>query len=218
MGSPYTLAREQTDVSDDVDKAPAPVVPELPEPFRLRLAEPDGADPEMLARWMALPHLVETWEQAWPAERRRIDIATQLGGTYSRPCILSYHFAAIGRPDLGRRDVGYVELYRVAKDECGRLYDADALDVGFHIATADTNLIGRGIMSTFMDRLAAGLFATEPGCRRVIGDPDHRNVPTRRALVKNGWIDVGEFDIRPDRRIALHIRPRTAADMPTIRP
>ncbi|MCP2276996.1 GNAT family N-acetyltransferase [Nocardia amikacinitolerans] len=216
-GTPYVLKRELTDVAEEVRSAPAPVVPEFDEPFGLRLADPEGGDPDMLAEWMALPHLLETWEQDWPANRRRLDFLAQLAGTYSRPCILSYDFAAIDRPELGRRDIAYVEIYRAAKDENGRLYDADPLDMGFHIATADSNLIGRGVMSGWMDRLAAALFAAEPACRRLICDPDYRNAPMRKALLKNGWVELGEFDVRPDRRIALHIMPRTAADMPAIR-
>ncbi|MFR9752294.1 GNAT family N-acetyltransferase [Nocardia sp. 004] len=216
-GTPHILERELTDIPEDVRSAPAPVVPEIGEPFRMRLADPDGTDPETLATWMALPHLVETWEQPWPAERRRRHLAAQLAGTYSRPYLLSYDFTAIDRADLGRREVAYVELYRAAKDECGKLYEADPLDLGFHIATADLNLIGHGIMSAWMRELAAALFTADPGCKRLICDPDHRNTPMRKALRKNGWIDLGEVDVRPDRRIALHVLPRTQSDLPTLR-
>ena len=45
----HVLKRELTDVGDDVRAAPPPVVPDFDPPFALRLVDPDGSDPEMLA-------------------------------------------------------------------------------------------------------------------------------------------------------------------------
>ncbi|MBF6167459.1 acetyltransferase [Streptomyces gardneri] len=216
-GTPYVLKRELTDIPDDVRAAPAPVIPDFPEPFALRVADPDSDDPATIAEWMSLPHLARTWEQPWPPERRRADIAAQLAGTYSRPCIVSFDFAAIDLPELGRREVAYVELYRPAKDECARFYHADPRDMAFHIATADQNVIGRGVMSKWIGLLAEGIWAAEPECRRLMGDPDHQNISVRRALAKNGWLELGEFDVRPGRRIALCTLPREPQDVPAIR-
>ncbi|MEU1206850.1 GNAT family N-acetyltransferase [Nocardia sp. NPDC005825] len=213
----YVLARELTDLPDHIRRAPAPVVPEFPAPFTLRLVDVESGDPETITEWMHRPHLLETWEQAWDADRRRLDCATQLAGTFSRPCVLEYDFTALDRPDLGNREVAYVELYRPAKDEIARLYDADAHDMGFHIATADTNLLGRGVMSDWMRQLGRAVLAAEPACRRLLCEPDHRNAPMRKALEKIGWQHLGDFDIRPDRRISLYTLPRTAADLPEIR-
>ncbi|GAB2688623.1 GNAT family N-acetyltransferase [Nocardia thraciensis] len=215
--NPNILARELTKVPDDVRDAPAPAIPVFAEPFHLRPVDLDSDDPERIAEWMTRPHLVETWEQPWTAERRRANCAAQLAGTYSRPCILSYDFAADDGSGTRRRDVAYIEFYRSAKDEVARLYTVDPFDVGFHIATADQNLVGRGIMSGWIGLLPAAVWAADPHCRRIMGDPDYRNTRTRRALVKNGWIDLGELDVRPDRRIALHARPRTPGDLPDIR-
>lgn len=216
-GTAYVFPRERTDISDEIRIGPAPVVPPFPAPFQLRVADPDSNDPETIAEWMALPHLVETWEQPWSADRRRADVRAQRTGTYSRPCILGFDFADIGRPDLGRREVGYVELYRAAKDEIGRLYDAHPRDMAFHIATADLNLVGRGVMSRWIGHLATGIWTAEPECRRLMGDPDYRNIPIRKALEKNGWLFLDEIDVRPDRRIALYTLPRQPEDIPALR-
>ncbi|WP_433564548.1 GNAT family N-acetyltransferase [Nocardia sp. CA-151230] len=213
----YVLARELTDLPDHIRHAPAPVLPEFAAPFTLRPVEVDSRDPETITEWMHRPHLLETWEQAWDADRRRADCAAQLAGTFSRPCILEYDFAALDRPDLGNREVAYVELYRPAKDEIARLYDADARDMGFHIATADTTLLGRGVMSGWMRLLGQAILAAEPECRRLLCEPDHRNTPMRKALEKIGWQHLGDFDIRPDRRISLYALPRSATDLPEIR-
>ncbi|MET9210735.1 MULTISPECIES: GNAT family N-acetyltransferase [unclassified Nocardia] len=213
-GTPYALPREQTDLPAEVAATPAPALPIFAAPFALRVADPDGTDPELLAEWMARPHLLESWEQDWDAERRRADFRTQLAGTYSRPCILSLDFAVLGEPELGVRDIAYIELYRAAKDEIGRLYDAAPGDIGFHIATADTRVIGKGIMSAWISTMAAAVFAANPECRRMLGDPDHRNRAICRSFDKIGWHLVGEFDVRPTRRIALYATPRTPDDLP----
>lgn len=215
--TPYVLKRELTDVPDEVRTAPAPVVPQFDYPFDLRVVDPDGVDPETITEWMHRPHLVETWEQDWPSEKRRLDCQAQLAGTYSRPCILGYDFTAADLPELGRQEVAYTELYRPAKDEIGRLYEADPHDMGFHIATADLNLIGRGIMSGWVAQLGANILAAEPECRRVMGDPDHRNTAMRKTFEKNGWLHLGDFDVRPDRRISLYTLLRDPSDIPAIR-
>ncbi|NNH71818.1 acetyltransferase [Nocardia uniformis] len=212
--TPYVLERELADVPDAVRNAPAPVVPAFEYPFDLRVVDPEGVDPETITEWMHRPHLLETWEQAWPSEQRRLNCRAQLAGTYSRPCILSFDFAAIDLPELGRREVAYIELYRAAKDEIGQLYHADPHDMGFHIATADLNLIGRGVMSGWVGQLGRNILAAEPECRRVMGDPDHRNTAIRKTFEKNSWPHLGDFDVRPGRRISLYTFPRDPSDIP----
>ncbi len=213
-GTPTALPREQTDLPAAVAAAPAPALPVFEAPFSLRLADPDGTDPELLAEWMARPHLLESWEQDWDAERRRENFRTQLAGTYSRPAILSLDFTVLGEPEQGVRDIAYLEFYRAAKDEIGRFYDSDPGDIGFHIATADPAVIGKGIMSAWISTMVAAAFAADPTCRRIMGDPDHRNVAIARSLAKAGFQLIREIDVRPDRRIALHALARTPADLP----
>ncbi|MFC6009732.1 GNAT family N-acetyltransferase [Nocardia lasii] len=217
-GTPSALPREQTDLPAEVAATPAPVLPIFAAPFALRLADPDGTDPELLAEWMARPHLLESWEQDWDAQRRRENFRVQLAGTYSRPCILSLDFAVIGLPEQGVREIAYLEFYRAAKDEIGRFYDSRPADIGFHIATADTAVIGKGIMSAWISTMATAVFAADPDCQRIMGDPDHRNVSIARSLAKAGFGCVAEIDVRPDRRIALHALGRTPEDFPVARP
>ncbi|HEY0229360.1 MAG TPA: acetyltransferase, partial [Mycobacterium sp.] len=50
------LPRQLTDTSAEVRAVPPPPIPELPEPYGLRLADPD-ADAELLSEWMNRPHL-----------------------------------------------------------------------------------------------------------------------------------------------------------------
>ena len=98
-----------------------------------------------------------------------------------------------------------------ARDEIARLYDVHPHDLGFHVATADTELLGRGLVSGLLRELADGMFVADPACRRVAAEPASNNAPIRRALTKRGWRDVGEFQVRPERRIALHLLERPSS-------
>ncbi|MGB3696900.1 MAG: GNAT family N-acetyltransferase [Gordonia sp. (in: high G+C Gram-positive bacteria)] len=196
----YVIARELTEVSAEIRAAGGPPVPVVVGDFALRSVDPAGDDAEHLAEWFARPHLVRTWEQEWSARRWRADASHRLRGDYSRPVIFSYR----GTP------VGYLEIYRPARDEIARIYPADPHDLGLHIATADPELLGRGLVSGFIRDLADALFVAEPRCGRIAVEPAADNVPMRRALCKRGWREVGEFQIRPDRRIALHLLARPA--------
>ncbi|MCA2246576.1 GNAT family N-acetyltransferase [Mycobacterium intracellulare] len=89
------LARELTDITDSVRQVPAPPVPELLPPSRIRVADPDGADAELVAEWMNRPHLVTTWEYDWPVARWRNHLRAQVDGAYSRPLILRKVIASI---------------------------------------------------------------------------------------------------------------------------
>lgn len=192
-GTDYAIAREITEVGADVVAAGPPPVPELAGRFSLRLVDPD-ADAQLLERWFAQPHLAATWEQEWPAERWRRDAAYRLAGDYSRPLIFS----------VDGREAGYLEAYRAARDEIARVWDVQPHDLGFHVATADVSLLGKGLASQVFRALAEGLLAGDPRCDRVFGDPAANNAPIARAMRKRGWVLLGEFDVRPDRRIALH--------------
>lgn len=217
----HVLQREIVDVGDDIRAAGPPVVPTFTSGYSLRLVDPDSADPDTIASWMSLPHLVESWEQPWTREEWRADSAARLAGDYSRPCILGVDLSQLDgfdapppRGDLpadnapGMTEVAYVELYRAARDENARVYDAAPSDMGFHIATGPTEYLDRGIISEWMAQLADAIFAADTHCETIIVDPDHRNTRMRRALQKRGYTELGEFDVRPGRRIALHTMTR----------
>ncbi|MDM2644158.1 GNAT family N-acetyltransferase [Mycobacteroides abscessus] len=197
MNSPtgYRIARENTDVAAEVMAAGPPPMPSFDGTrYALRRVDPQGTDPEMLSEWFARPHLVETWEQPWSAARWHEDSSYRLAGDYSLPCILS----------VDGTEIGYVELYRAARDEIARIYSAHAHDVGLHVATADTRYLGRGVVSEWMRLLPSATYRADPDCRRMMIEPAASNTPMRKALDRIGWTFLGEFDIRPDRRIALY--------------
>jgi len=196
------LPRELTSISDGVRAVPAPPVPVVAEPFAVRVVDADG-DCELISEWMNRPHLVEAWEYPWPPDRWRRYLQAQLDGAYSRPLIGSFR----GKP------VAYVELYRAAKDSIAPRYAADPYDIGLHAAIADERFVNRGFAPLLLPRLVANVFETEPQCRRIMFDPDHRNDGARRVCEYAGCVFLGEHDMA-NRRMALYALPRTPDDAP----
>ncbi len=199
------LHRELTDIPDEVRDIPPPPIPELPEPYGLRLADPDF-DAEMMSEWMNRPHLAESWESAWPAERWRRYLRAQIESSYSRPFIGS----------LDGVDRGYIELYRAAKDSIATRYEYDPYDLGAHVAIADVGYVQQGHISHLLPHLLVSVFDLDPRCRRIMFDPDHRNVLARRFCERGGCVFLGEHDMS-NRRMALYALPRTPDDVPRLR-
>ncbi len=192
------LPRELTDISADVRAVPPPPTPSIGEPYGIRLVDP-AADAPMISEWMNRPHLVEGWESAWPTDRWRGYLRAQLAGTYSRPLVCSRH----------GEDLGYLEIYRAAKDSIAPRYDADPYDLGLHAAIADLRIVNRGFGPLLLPRVTKSLFELEPRCRRIMFDPDHRNTGARRLCEFAGCEFLGEHDMS-NRRMALYALHRPA--------
>ena len=192
------LPRELTDLPEEVRMVPPPPTPQLREPFSIRLVEPE-ADTEMIAEWMNRPHLAETWEYDRPVTWWRGYLRAQLAGEYSRPFVGIFK----GNPQ------GYVEVYRAAKDSIAPCYEADPYDLGLHAAIADLDIVNRGFGPLLLPRLAASLFESEPRCKRIMFDPDHRNTAARRLCEYARCDFLGEHQMS-NRRMALYALNRPA--------
>lgn len=192
------LPRELTDLPEEVRMVPPPPTPQLREPFSIRLVEPE-ADTEMIAEWMNRPHLAETWEYDRPVTWWRGYLRAQLAGEYSRPFVGIFK----GNPQ------GYVEVYRAAKDSIAPRYEADPYDLGLHAAIADLDIVNRGFGPLLLPRLAASLFESEPRCKRIMFDPDHRNTAARRLCEYARCDFLGEHQMS-NRRMALYALNRPA--------
>ncbi|MUL46491.1 acetyltransferase [Mycobacterium sp. CBMA293] len=190
------LPRELTSLSAEVQAVGAPPIPQLAGRWTMRLAHAD-VDSELLSEWMNRPHLAAAWEYDWPAERWGRHLKAQLDGEYSRPFIVSHDGVA----------AGYVEVYWAAKDSIAPRYDAQPHDLGIHAAIADEQLMQRRIGMTLMPLVAASLFELVPECRRIMFDPDHRNVGARRLVERGGAEFLGEHDMS-NRRMALYALAR----------
>ena len=192
------LPRELTDLPEEVRMVPPPPTPQLREPFSIRLVDPE-ADTEMIAEWMNRPHLAETWEYDRPVTWWRGYLRAQLAGEYSRPFVGIFK----GNPQ------GYVEVYRAAKDSIAPCYEADPYDLGLHAAIADLDIVNRGFGPLLLPRLAASLFQSEPRCKRIMFDPDHRNTAARRLCEYARCDFLGEHQMS-NRRMALYALNRPA--------
>jgi lysine N-acyltransferase len=201
------LPRELTDdLPDEVrNLPPPPSALELPEPYAMRLADPD-VDAEMIAEWMNQPLLADAWESAWPTSRWYRHLRAQLDGSYSRPFIGS----------LDGIDGAYFEVYWAAKDSIATRYEADPYDVGVHAAVPDSRVLKKGIVQSLLPHLVLSVLSYEPRCRRIMFDPDHRNQMGRRFCERAGCIFLGEHDM-PNRRMALYALPRSPEDVPRLR-
>jgi lysine N-acyltransferase len=191
----HVLARERTDLPEEVARLGRPPVPTVESPYGFRVAE--RADAETIAEWMNRPHLAEAWEYDWPAWRWQRHISAQLDGTYSLPLIATLRDA----------ECAYLEIYWAAKDLISHHYDAHPYDVGLHAAIADLALVNRGFGPRLLPRIVASVFAQEPRCGRIMFDPDHRNKVVRRLCEYVGCRPLGEHDA-PNRRMALYALER----------
>lgn len=194
------LARELTDLPDEIRRVPAPPVPVLKDPYSLRVA--DASDAGLVAEWMNRPHLIAAWEYDWPASRWRRHLEAQLSGSYSLPLI----------GGLRGVDRAYLELYRAAKDSIADRYDALPYDLGLHAAIADQQFVNRGFAPLLLPRIVASVFEIEPDCLRVMFDPDYRNTAVRRLCDYVGCRFLGEHDMA-NRRMALYAfeRPKSSS-------
>ncbi|GAA0469974.1 siderophore biosynthesis protein [Paractinoplanes deccanensis] len=188
-------AREVTaGLAAAVVAAGPPPAPVLAPPWSARPLAPDGPDPELVSAWMNEPHVERFWEQAWPPQRWADAIAEQLKGDFSRPYLISYE----GEP------LAYVEVYRTPRDVVGQQYDADAYDLGIHLAIGDKSRTGRGLGRAMVRALAEGLALADPRCRRVLADPDERHEMARRMFLGADFQLLGIRDLG-HKRAALHV-------------
>ncbi|TCP45115.1 RimJ/RimL family protein N-acetyltransferase [Tamaricihabitans halophyticus] len=194
-------------LSPEVRAVGAPPIPVLPEPWRLVPARADGTDLDLVHGWMNSPQVAPFWQQAWPRERWAAELRTQLAGNYCRPFLLL----------LNERPIGYIELYRAARDVVAHHYPALPHDTGLHGAIGEPDLIGRGLAYRIWLHMIEAVFAADPHCRRMITDPaaDHQVARRLDAAVarKVGGAELGEVEL-PHKRAALYIYPRTPADLP----
>ena len=201
------LRRLRTDLPQDVL---LPTPPPIPVPYQVREAlggdhiglklrvadpSPESGDAEKVAEWMSRPHLVETWEQDWPAEKWAADWRAKLSTTYSLPLIMIFD----------GEDVGYMEIYRPQRDEIGHVYHSEPHDLGFHVAVGEEELTGRGIFSPLLGEMARNLLDADPYCHVVVIEPSASNGRVHRVARRGGGIDAGEWQQRADRRVRLFL-------------
>jgi RimJ/RimL family protein N-acetyltransferase len=189
-------------LSDPPDPAVAaagpPPDPDVAPPWSIVAVQPDGPEVALVQRWMSMPHVAEFWQQAWPLADWSAAIARQLDGEHSRPWLV----ALDGEP------VAYVEVYRPARDVIARRCAVGAHDLGVHVAIGDLDRTGHGLGPRVLRAVVDGLFAADPHCDRVLGDPDAAHQVARRAFAAAGFEPLAEVDL-PHKRASLVASTRT---------
>ncbi|WP_243417900.1 GNAT family N-acetyltransferase [Actinomycetospora cinnamomea] len=187
---------------DDGDPARLPLrpppVPALDAPWSLRLVTPHDA--ATVHAWMHRPHVATRWDQAWSRERWDAEIARQLAGEHSRPCL-------VARDGL---ELAYVEIYRVARDGLAEHYDAGPDDLGLHVAIGEEDRTGFGLGTALLTALAEALLAADPACERIVLEPEEGNAAMHRALAKAGFVATARVRL-PHKVALLHVRERVTA-------
>ncbi|MGP4021367.1 GNAT family N-acetyltransferase [Saccharopolyspora sp. 5N708] len=185
----------------DVPGVPIPVLGAGWSVRPVRVAGADGGpDVALVHRWMNHEHVAVNWGQAWPLARWRDELAGQLAGRRSVPCIAGFE----------GRDVGYVELYRVRRDKLAHCYSHHPHDLGVHIAIGELDAIGCGLGSALLHAVAQGLLAADPACRRVVAEPDVHNGASVAAFGKAGFAQVAEVGL-PNKNSALMVFQRAVS-------
>ena len=173
----------------------APPLPVLPPPWSIRPLSPEDAG--LVADWMNTPHVASAWDQAWSRQRWADELARQVAGDHSRPCVACHD----GRP------LAYLEIYRVVRDRLAAHYPAGSHDLGVHVAIGDPDDVGRGLGSALLRVVADGLLAAEPECEQVVAEPNVVNLASQRAFRNAGFRPAGEV-VFPHKKAALLIRSR----------
>lgn len=189
----------------DVGSVDAPPLPAVAAPWSIRAARAEGADLARVHAWMSTAHVAAAWNQAWPVSRWQAELARQLAGSHSLPCLAALHDTPIA----------YVEIYRVARDRLAGHYPVRPHDLGVHVAVGDPAGCGRGHGTALLRAVADGLLAADPACSRVVAEPDERNEASLKAFARAGFRRAGRVRL-PHKTAALLVRPRTDADLPTV--
>jgi RimJ/RimL family protein N-acetyltransferase len=172
--------------------AVAPPAPELTAPWSLVAVTPDSDEVATVHRWMNEPHVATHWGQDWPLDEWTAEVAAQLAADHCRPWLIR----------LDGVPVAYVEVYRVAADVLAGGCVVDDGDLGVHIAIGIRHRTGQGLGRRVLRTVAQGLFAADPTCGRVLGDPQVDHTAARRAFAAAGFDLLAEVDL-PHKRAAV---------------
>lgn len=147
----------------------------------------------LIHRWMNDPAVARYWQLDGPVERTAAHLAEQRALAYTEP----YLARLAGRP------IGYWELYRAAEDRLAAYYPAQPDDMGVHLLIGEPDLRGIGLGRVLLTALCD---AVQRRCaRRVVAEPDERNVASVRAFLAAGFVAAATLDL-PEKRAALVIR------------
>ena len=166
--------------------------------FTLCPVKPDR-DLPLIQRWMNDPDVARYWDLDGPPERTNDHVRAQIQSPHTQ--------ALVAR--LSGRAIGYWELYRAADDRLAGYYAVEPDDLGVHLLIGEGDCRGIGLGGVLLRALADAVQREKP--RRVVAEPDERNVASVRAFTTAGFAASGTLDL-PEKRATLMIRPVRAGE------
>ena len=153
-------------------------------------------DLPLIQSWMNDPDVARYWELDGPPERTSEHVRAQLELPHTQPLLAR----------LSGRAIGYWELYRAADDPLAAHYAAEPDDLGVHLLIGEGDCRGIGLGGVLLRALADAVQRERP--RRLVAEPDERNLASVRAFTAAGFTAADTLDL-PDKRATLMIREVT---------
>ena len=155
-------------------------------------------DLSLVVPWMNDPVVAAFWELAGAPELTEQHIREQLDGDgRSVPC-------------LGLLDgtpMSYWEVYRADLDPLARYYPSLPHDTGVHLLLGPPECRGQGIGPVLLRAVAEQVLTERHTARRVVAEPDVRNIPSVRAFAAAGF-RYAEDLVLPAKHAALMVYDR----------
>jgi lysine N-acyltransferase len=155
-------------------------------------------DLALVVGWMNDPVVAAFWELAGPPELTEQHIREQLDGDgRSVPC-------------LGLLDgtpMSYWEVYRADLDPLARHYPSLPHDTGVHLLLGPPECRGRGLGTVLLRAVAEQALTARHAGRRVVAEPDIRNLPSVRAFHSAGFRHAQDLAL-PAKQAALMVYDR----------
>lgn len=160
-------------------------------------------DLAMIADWMNDPAVAAYWELNGDHVRTHRHVEAQLAGDgRSVPC-------------LGVLDgvpMSYWEIYRADLDPLARYVPVRPHDTGLHLLLGPSSCRGRRLGTALLRAVAGLVLDHRPACRRVLAEPDLRNVPSLAAFLAAGFRLLDEVQL-PAKRAAIMTCDRQLRDL-----
>jgi RimJ/RimL family protein N-acetyltransferase len=153
-------------------------------------------DLPLIQSWMNDPDVARYWELDGPPERTSEHVRAQLELPHTQPLLAR----------LSGRAIGYWELYQAADDPLAAHYAAEPDDLGVHLLIGEGDCRGIGLGGVLLRALADAVQRERP--RRLVAEPDERNLASVRAFAAAGFTAAGTLDL-PEKRATLMIREVT---------
>ena len=131
---------------------------------RLRKVQTER-DLNLIYDWLQKEHVREYWDMGEDLEAVRTYLDSKLDSGYLTPLIIY----------INDQVAGYTELYNYNLDPLARFYPGEKQDLGWHIFLGEERFIGGGF-AIFVGRTIIEILFADENCRRILCEPDRRNL------------------------------------------